>query len=217
MKIKWLGHSCFLLDFRASKLRILIDPYRAGAYDGAIGYRPISDRVDVVLMTHDHPDHSGADTLPGKPLVVRGDAVAQGISFETLELAHDHQNGRLRGKVRAFLFDLEGIRICHLGDLGHELKPTHLEQFKGVQVLMIPVGGLYTINGMEAWTICKQIRPNLAIPMHYKTSKVAMDLEPVEIFLKQQTRVVRASQTTIDLESGSLPEPITTVVLTAEN
>jgi len=217
MKIKWLGHSCFLFEAARSNLRILIDPYRAGAYDGAIGYRPVRETVDIVLLTHEHPDHAGVESLPGSPLVVRREATARGVPFETLELAHDDQGGRLRGKVRAFIFELDGVKIAHLGDVGHSLSDQQLAALRGTQVLLIPVGGLYTIDATTAWEISQQIQPNLLIPMHFKTSKVAMDLAPVEAFLAPQSRVRRVPQTTLALRSGDLPEPITTVVLTPDN
>jgi len=217
MKIKWLGHSCFLFEASRPRLRILIDPYRAGAYDGAIGYRPVTEQADIVLVTHDHPDHAGVQSLPGRPLVVRGEAVAGGVAFETVELAHDDQQGRLRGGVRAFCFELDGLRIAHLGDVGHPLSERQQERLEGTQILLIPVGGRYTIDGATAWEICRQLRPNLVVPMHFKTAKVAMDLAPVDAFLAGQSRVRRVPQTTLELGPKELPEPITTVVLTPEN
>ena len=217
MKIKWLGHSCFLFETSRPSLRLLIDPYRPGAYDGAVGYRPITEQVDVVLLTHEHPDHAGTEALPGRPLVVRGEAVAGGVAFETLQLAHDDQDGRLRGHVRAYCFELEGLRIAHLGDLGHRLSERQSKVLAGTQILLIPVGGLYTIDGPTAWQICQDLQPNLVIPMHFKTPQVAMDLAPVDPFLAPQNRVRRVPQTTLELGPKDLPEPITTVVLTPEN
>jgi len=217
MRIKWLGHSCFLFQSEQSAVRILIDPYRAGAYDGAIGYRPVREAVDIVLLTHDHPDHAGLDALPGRPLVVRREASACGVSFDTIEFAHDDQGGNLRGRVQAFLFELDQVRIAHLSDLGCLPTREQYIELEGTQVLLIPVGGRYTLDGPAAWEVCKAVGPNVVIPMHFKTAKVAMDLAPVDPFLALQRRICRIPQTTLRVDAGSLPEAITTVVLTPEN
>lgn len=219
MKVKWVGHSCFLIEAGRPALRVLIDPYQAGAYDGAIGYRAVSEHVDIVVVTHDHPDHAGIESLPGRPLIVRREASARGVAFESLELAHDNQGGRLRGKVQAFRFELEGIWVTHLGDLGHQLDQTQAEALRETHILFIPVGGLYTIDGPTAWAVCQQIRPNLVIPMHFRTSRIAMDLDSVDSFLLPSwgRRVERIPHTTLDIDRSSLPEPIVTVVLTPEN
>jgi len=123
MKIKYIGHSCFLLEQKQIPLRILIDPYRAGAYEGALGYRPVRDSADLVLLSHEHPDHSGAEGIPGSPLTIRRSCTARGVAFEALDLPHDPEGGKRRGRVQAFLFELDGIRVAHLSDLGDRLSP----------------------------------------------------------------------------------------------
>lgn len=217
MKIKYIGHSCFLLEQQKNALRILIDPYRAGAYEGALGYRPVRDFADLALISHDHPDHSGAEGIPGSPLTIRGSCTARGVAFEALDLPHDSENGRMRGRVRAFLFELDGIRVAHLSDLGGCLSPPQSQMLKGTHVLMIPVGGHYTIDAETAWGICRSLQPNLVIPMHFKTLKVAMALESVDRFLALQPRARKIPQTTLEIDRDTLPEPVTTVVLTPSN
>lgn len=217
MKIKYVGHSCFLLEARHAALRILIDPYRAGAYDGALGYRPVKETTDLVLLTHDHPDHSGVEGLPGLPLTVRGSCTARGVAFEALDLPHDSEGGRLRGRVRAFLFEVDGIRIAHLSDLGARLTTQQAQALKGTQVLFVPVGGYYTIDADTAWGICLSLQPNLVIPMHFKTSRVGMPLESVDRFLRFQSKARSIPQTTLEIEKETLPDPVTTVVLTPSN
>ncbi len=213
MKIEWIGHSCFLIQGENPPVRILIDPYIPGAYDGAIGYRPIHTEVDIVLVTHSHLDHGGQESLPGNPLVVRADSSAWGIDFETVDFPHDAEGGGKRGWVKSFVFELDGIQVAHLSDIGDYPEAEKLSRLEEVEILMIPVGGWYTIDGKTAGEICDRVQPNVVIPMHYKTSKVAMALQPVEIFLEGQAKVRQVRQTTLSVSKKELPEPVTCVVL----
>jgi L-ascorbate metabolism protein UlaG (beta-lactamase superfamily) len=125
MKVKWLGHSCFLVTSKGG-VRIITDPYAVG---GDIKYSPIEETADVVVVTHGHDDHSNVPAVQGKPEVVRGDGTktAKGIQFRGIATYHDASQGTQRGPNTVFCFTVDDIKLCHLGDLGHVLSPMHFK------------------------------------------------------------------------------------------
>lgn len=191
MKLLYLGHACFLLT-TSGGLRILIDPYEPGAFGGAIGYGPIPTRADVVLVTHEHADHNAVQAVPGKPRqVIRGAGTweVDGVRIRGVSTFHDTRQGRERGPNTVFVIEADGLRIAHVGDLGHVLTPQQVQAIGPVDVLLLPVGGVFTVGPKEAWEVVEQLHPRIVVPMHYKTPKVGFPLEPVESFTKGEERV----------------------------
>lgn len=190
MKIKWLGHSCFLITAKSGH-KILTDPYKSGSFSGAVGYGKIYEYADIVLISHDHDDHNDVSSVPGEPVVLRGagDHEAKGFKFKGVGTYHDECQGKERGDNTVFVFEADGMRICHLGDLGHALSEEVVTDIGRVDVLFVPTGGLYTIDAEQATAVVKALNPKLVIPMHYKTEKLGFDIDGVEKFLEGKEEV----------------------------
>jgi L-ascorbate metabolism protein UlaG (beta-lactamase superfamily) len=184
MKVKWLGHSAFLLT-SASGTKVLTDPYKSGSYDGAVGYGPITAKVDVVTASHKHDDHFCLDGLPkGYECVTSaGEHEAAGIKIKGVKTYHDTSRGKERGSNVVFVIDIDGIKVCHLGDLGHTLSREEIGAICKVDVLLIPVGGFFTIGPREAVDVMKALAPSVTIPMHFKTASLKFPIKPAEDFL----------------------------------
>lgn len=184
MKISWLGHSCFKIEDDSGTV-IVTDPF-----DESVNYPPPQIRADVVAVSHDHHDHNNTKALKGNPPVVRGPGkkAAAGIEFEGIATYHDERGGKLRGKNTIFCFEMDGVRVCHLGDLGHQLGEEEVAALGKVDVLMIPVGGTFTLDGEGAKKVAGQIKPKIAIPMHFKTTPVpkSFGIYPADDFLSGQ-------------------------------
>lgn len=182
MQVSWLGHSCFLLQ-ASTGIRVLIDPF-----DEDVGYLLPDVQAEIVVISHEHHDHNNAKAVRGNPLVIRKEGLhcALGIEFLGIPSWHDREKGSLRGENTIFCFTLDRVRVCHLGDLGHVLSDAEVEAIGPVNLLFIPVGGIYTIGAKDADAVMKQLDPDVAIPMHYQTSALSFELEPVNDFLKDR-------------------------------
>jgi L-ascorbate metabolism protein UlaG (beta-lactamase superfamily) len=189
--LTWYGHSCFLLE-SASGARIVMDPMPSN-----IGY-PIPDdlHANAVTISHDHPDHANLGLLQGKPHVLRGlttdkkgwvriNERVKDISVRSVGVYHDTKRGADNGLSTVFIFETGGVRIAHLGDLGHPLTDQQISAIGSVDVVLVPIGGAGTIDAQEAIHVVDQIRPRLmVIPMHYKTDVVTIkELAPIDAFV----------------------------------
>lgn len=203
MKIKWLGHACFLITARDG-LRVITDPYAVG---GGISYSPIEEAADVVLVSHDHGDHNNISAVRGKPEVVKGSGTktAKGIRFKGTATSHDASQGTQRGSNTVFCFTIDGLNLCHLGDLGHALSPGQVTEIGAVDILFVPVGGFFTIDAVVASQVCDQLKPRIAIPMHFKTPKCAYPIAGVEDFLKGKKGVKKVVGSEVEFEREDLP------------
>ena len=210
MKIKWLGHAAFVITAEDGT-RIMTDPF--GDYPG-LSYEPIQETVDIVVVTHKHGDHWGAK-IKGNPKIVTGKGTTKvsGIEFKGLQTYHDTSKGSQRGENTVFCFTVNGLRVCHLGDLGHQLSESEIAEIGHVDVLMIPVGGYYTIDAVTAGRICDQIKPGLIVPMHYSNDKCAFPVSGVDEFLKGKSRVKRLDSSEAELKLEQLPEATEIMVL----
>ena len=210
MKVKWLGHACFLIT-SAEGLRIITDPYKTGA---GLDYKPINEKADIVTVSHEHADHNNTAAVSGQPQVVRTAGVKEikGITFKSVATYHDESQGKQRGANIIFCFTLDGINLCHLGDLGHRLSQEEVAQIGQVDILLTPVGGFYTIDARAANDVCQQLKPKVVIPMHYKTAKCAYPIASAEEFLKGGTPLRRLDSSEVDLEAGKLPTGETVVL-----
>jgi L-ascorbate metabolism protein UlaG (beta-lactamase superfamily) len=216
VKLTYYGHSSFLLQ-ASDGTRVIVDPYRAGSYDGAFRYGAITDSADAVVATHTHDDHGAVDAIPGHPqiFVQPASATVGGWKIAGVHVAHDDEGGRSRGKNTILVFDDGDVRVAHLGDLGHLLDPPILAAIGRIDVLLVPVGGFFTIDHKQAAQVVESIDPRVVIPMHYKTPKVDFPISEVGPFLTTQETVERKESSTIEMTSATLPPSRVTYVLPA--
>jgi L-ascorbate metabolism protein UlaG (beta-lactamase superfamily) len=203
VEIKYLGHAAFVITSDKG-LKIITDPY-ATAPD--LTYGEITETADIVTVSHEHFDHNNVAAVRGDPEVVRrvGRSVVKGIEFKGVASAHDDSGGSLRGGNVIFCFEVDGVAVCHLGDLGHRLDEKQLEEMGRVDILLIPVGGNYTIDAKVATGVCDQLKPKVIIPMHYKTEKGIPGISGVEGFLSGKASVSRPDSSRAEFKVGELP------------
>lgn len=214
MKVKWLGHASFLITSNEGT-RIITDPYEPGGFGAALGYGPITEKADIVVVSHDHGDHNFVAGVPGSPEVVRGAGLhrVNGIEFKGVACYHDTSMGRERGNDTISVFSVDGIRICHAGDLGHQPTDQQLAELGRVDVLLLPVGGTYTIDAVEATRLVERLAPAIAIPMHYRTDKCSFPISGVEDFLEGKTSVRRPGTSELEIKKEDLSSRTEIVVL----
>lgn len=206
MMIRWLGHACFYCE--GEGVRLLTDPF-----DPQVGY-PLPDvEADLVTVSHDHYDHNAVSVLRGHPEVLRSPGVHRfrGLKVEGFPVFHDEAGGALRGRNTIFVWEMDGLRLCHLGDLGHLLDEATVKGIGRVDVLMVPVGGVYTIDAAGALKVVEQLQPRLILPMHYRTPHLSFELAPLEDFTRHFERVRR--EKTWEGTAESLPGEQEVVVL----
>jgi len=211
MKVKWLGHACFLITSKGG-VRIITDPYAVG---GGINYSPITETADIVVVSHDHDDHCNVAAVQGNPEVVRssGTKIARGIQFKGIASYHDASQGNQRGPNTIFCFTVDNMKLCHLGDLGHILSPKQVNEIGALDILFIPVGGFFTIDAPMANQVCDQLKPKVVIPMHFKTPKCTYPIVGAEDFLKGKKNVRRVGGSEADFEEEKLPATTEIVLL----
>lgn len=177
MRIKWWGHSCFLIE--KDNLKVITDPY-----DESLPYSKITDQPDFVTVSHSHFDHNAVQNLTGNFEVIDSASgfKSDQIEVEAIKSYHDDNQGSERGENLIYLIKLGNETICHLGDLGHLLAKDVIAKLAGVNILLIPVGGYYTIDAEQAFSLIKKIKPDLVIPMHYKTDILDFPITGVEKF-----------------------------------
>jgi len=221
--LTWFGQSTFVLK-TSSGLTALLDPMVAN-----MGYTltPI-DGVDLVTISHEHTDHNNAALATGSPTVLRGlagndwakiDQKIKNVRVYTVSTYHDDTQGSARGKNAVFVFDLDGLRIVHLGDLGHKLSDDQIKQIGAVDALMIPVGGFFTVDGKGAAEVVGQLKPNIVIPMHYKTPDLGAstaarltDTKPFITALGTSAKVTQPGKV-VTISSLKLPTELTVMVM----
>ncbi|MBL7120197.1 MAG: MBL fold metallo-hydrolase [Dehalococcoidia bacterium] len=211
MKIKWLGHASFLITSEDG-LRVITDPYSVG--DG-INYGRIEETADIVTVSHKHGDHNNVASVKGKPEIVDTPGVrkVKGIDFKGIASYHDEAAGKQRGPNIILCFALDGMRICHLGDLGHQLEGSKTAEIGEVDILLVPVGGLFTIDAKVATTVCEALNPKVVIPMHYKTARCDYPIAGVDDFLKGRKNVRRLDASETEFKKDQLSSDTETVVL----
>jgi len=209
MEIIWYGHACFRLHQRG-RPTIVTDPY-----DNSTGYILPRLRADIVTVSHDHSDHNYVQGIRGRPKVLTspGEYEIQGVFVTGVPTFHDRKQGKDRGRNTVFLFDFDGLTICHLGDLGHVLTQSQAEALGSVDVLLIPVGGVYTITSARAAEVVSLLEPRLVIPMHYKTKALNFRLSTVGPFLKEMGAEDITPRESLKVTKASLPEETEVVVL----
>lgn len=181
MKIQYLGHSCFKLT-ESTGTSVVTDPYQDVGYE-----LPKGVTADAVTVSHDHYDHNNIGAIGGKPTILRkgGFFDLGGVEITGIKSYHDTEEGKLRGENIIYKFRMDGLDICHLGDLGEDCSAELIEMLLPVNILLIPVGGKYTINAELAKKYVDQIMPEIVIPMHYKTKSLNIDIDKAQAFLDE--------------------------------
>ena len=208
MIISWLGQSAFKIQDK--DLTIAIDPY------DKIGLKMPKFQADILLITHDHDDHNNVEAIKGDPFLINGagEYEIKNVFVYGLRAFHDNEQGAQRGRITIYLIEYEGVKVAHLSDLGQEnLTERQLEKLEGVDVLLIPVGGEDTINGIGAVKIISQIQPRIVIPMHYKIPGVTMKLDSVDKFLKEFGVATPEKMDKLKISKKDLPQEETKVIL----
>ena len=183
MRLSYIGHATFLIESDGGT-RILMDPFRPGAF-GKFKLRPFQERVDVVVSSHPHIDHDWIDPSFGTPAVLRAPGRAAGIDFAGLKLPHDAVEGAKRGFVTGFRFEVDGVSVFHPGDLGRPLTCAEADRLGRVDVLLLPVGGTFTIGPDDGVKVMASLHPAFVVPMHYKHPAVDLPLLPLDAFLSR--------------------------------
>ena len=182
MEIYWLGHSCFRI--KGSSSTLITDPYSPD-----LGYSLGQPEADIVTVSHLHPGHSYVQGVINQPKLVSmpGEYEISGALVIGIPTFHDGEGGKQRGKNTVYLMDIDEISICHLGDLGHVLSAEQLEEIDNVNILLLPVGGVSTIDAPLAAEVVRQLEPKIVLPMHYKPEvpRIKSELESVGRFLKE--------------------------------
>jgi L-ascorbate metabolism protein UlaG (beta-lactamase superfamily) len=208
MDITWYGHSCFRLSDRG--VSIVTDPPA-----DELGYERPRIRADVVTISHEHPGHNNRVGFRGGPRFFEGpgEYEVKGVFITGISTYHDGRNGSDRGRNTVFLFEFDGVTICHLGDLGHVPIQSQVEDLSAVDVLLIPVGGLHTIDASKATEVISLIEPHLVVPMHYKTPVEKAKLQTLDKFIKEMGLEPMPPQPDLKVTKSSLPEETQVVVL----
>lgn len=199
MKLIWNGHSCFTLETPGGTL--VLDPYQDNSVPG---YAPLKLTADAVFCSHEHRDHGAREvvSLSGRAL---------DVAVEEIHTFHDPEGGKLRGTDIIRIFSAGGLRAAHLGDLGCELEPEQKERLKGLDAVMVPVGGFYTIDAKQAKALMDELQPRVVIPMHYRGQGFGYDvIGPVEDYLALCNDVVKYDGNTLELTCDT---PAQTAVL----
>jgi L-ascorbate metabolism protein UlaG (beta-lactamase superfamily) len=182
MELTFNGHACLTLKGRGGKV-VLTDPYRSGAMGGRISHADVTCDADVVTISHYHVDHSHVTAALGTPSVVDRSGEAAGIHFEVIPTYHDRVLGTRMGMTSMVVFELDGLRIAHLGDIGCDLTASDVSRLGAVDVLIWPTGGVYTLGPEDAPKVLDILRPRVAIPVHFENERCRLGMAPVEALL----------------------------------
>lgn len=209
MKIKWFGHACFLIS-SDKEIKIVTDPF-----DGTVGYELPDTEANIVSTSHEHYDHNNSDIFKGTPVLVRGAGKVNinGIEVTGVETFHDQKGGKKRGLNTVFKFRVDGLNVCHLGDLGHVLTPEQVKELGDVDILLAPVGGIYTIDYVGALKVMDILKPAITIPMHYKTKDLKFELDGVDKFLKTVGEYKKVDGSVLEINEGTIGDYPKVVVL----
>lgn len=210
MDIYWYGQACFKIKGKTST--IIIDPFDP-EYVGLKAPKDLSG--DILLVTHDHKDHSFIQGVSSDPILIKGPGEydVKGVPIAGISTYHDQDNGQNRGKNTVYHMLVDGLNIVHLGDLGHKLTDEQVQEIGNVDILLIPVGGNYTIDAKEATEVVTALEPSIIIPMHYKLDGLKVDIGELSSFLKEIGAENAQPQPKLSITKDKLPDEPQTIVL----
>jgi L-ascorbate metabolism protein UlaG (beta-lactamase superfamily) len=208
MDITWLGHSCFLI--KGKQKTIITDPYHPD-----FGYRLGEPEADIVTVSHSHAGHNHIAGVINEPdrIMSPGEYEIGGTFITGVATFHDDKKGSLRGKNTIFILEMDGIILCHLGDLGHPLNPSLIEEIGDIDLLFLPIGEVSTVPIETAAEIVRQLEPHIVIPMHYQTESFTGDLSPVDKYLNKMRIRDLETRPKLSITPSSLPGSTQTVLL----
>jgi L-ascorbate metabolism protein UlaG (beta-lactamase superfamily) len=208
LDITWLGYSCFRI--KGKEVTVMTDPYPPG-----LGYSLGRPQANIVTVSHPHAGHSYIEGVNGEYKVIKGpgEYELKDIYITGIATWHDPDKGQKLGQNTIYVLEMEGVTLCHLGDLGHQLSSELLEEVGDIDVLFLPVGGVSTIGGATAAEIVRRVTPKVAVPMHYKTPTLKKELEPVDKFLKEMGIKENVSQPKLSVSRSNLPASTQVIVL----
>jgi len=214
MEVSYLGHSCFEIKERrgqAGLVTVVIDPFDPNE-TGLVLKKGVT--ADVLLVTHDHFDHNFVSGVSGSPYVISGpgEYEVKGVKVLGIKSWHDEESGGRRGKNTIYSFVIGGVSFCHLGDLGTTLTDAQIEEIGKVDVLFIPVGGVYTVDPKKAVEVATQLEPLVVVPMHYKASGKNEVLHDVSEFVREFGKPQK-TEASLKITKESLPLELEVVVL----
>jgi L-ascorbate metabolism protein UlaG (beta-lactamase superfamily) len=214
MEIKWYGHASFRITTE-NGTRIIIDPYEPEFKDGLLTYGRIEEEADIVVTSHGHGDHGYTKDIRGTfELIEKEGAFSlRGTAVRTFPTFHDNARGTARGENLVTVIAADGLTVAHLGDLGHALDEEARRKMGPVDILLVPVGGLYTIDAATAAQVMKDIGPAITIPMHYRTAKCQFPITGVEEFTRGKKNVRLSEQSALTITKETLPREPEIVVL----
>ncbi len=210
MDITWYGQACFKLKGKSAT--VVIDPFDPNF----VGLKLPKDlSADVVLKTHDHADHNYFAGVSGDPVKISGpgEYEIKGVAINGVGVYHDKQNGEERGKNTVYNLSIDNLNVVHVGDLGHQFTQEQLEEIGNCDILMIPVGGVFTIDAKDAAEVIAQLEPSIIIPMHYYLDGLKFQLDPVDKFLKEMGVEKVEPQPKLVITKDKLPEEPQVIVL----
>ena len=217
VRVLWHGHSCF--ELHGKSVTVVTDPFKG------VGIPEPKASADIVLVSHGHRDHNNVKPVLGKDGEVlesfTGIKEVKGLTVKGVATFHDNSKGSRRGKNSVYTFGLDGVQFCHLGDLGHELTSSTVEDIGKPDVLFVPVGGFFTIGPETATIVCKKLNPKIIVPMHYRMSGLRARimfgfLKTVDDFLKGKNNVERTQGPSINIDADTLPNETKIIVLSLE-
>ena len=217
VKVLWHGHSCF--ELQGKTVTVVTDPFKG------IGIPEPKAAADVVLVSHGHRDHNNVKPVLGKDGEVLESFVGvkevKGLTVKGVETFHDNSNGSRRGKNIVYTFGLDGVQFCHLGDLGHELTSSTVEDIGKLDVLFVPVGGFFTIGPETATKVCEELNPKIIMPMHYRMPGLRARimfgfLKTADDFSKGKSNVERIQGSSINVDADTLPKETKIIILSLE-
>ena len=231
MKIAWLGHACYRIT-SDSGLKIITDPYLVAGFSvvvsGELKYGELQEEADIVVVSHEHPDHNNVDAIKGNPEVVRGNQVREitrnikGIEFKALPCYHDAVGGKRAGENNMIYFEIDGVRICHTGDLGHPLNDKQVTELGKIDVLLLSVGlfnregNHFIIDTVVADALYSQLAPKVTIPGHFSNNKCTFKIAILDEFLESKKDVIRLDEnyiSEVELKKEELPTTAQIMVL----
>ena len=204
MRLEWIGHACFKLTLE-SGVKVFTDPY-----DESVGITMIPLKADVITMSHEHHDHNEESQIIGEPVILHGDMPLElgGLKVAAYASYHDDAQGAKRGANHIRVFEAEGLKVVHMGDQGCMPAKEILDAIAGADVLLIPVGGTYTLDAKEAKEVIERIAPKCVVPMHVKTAHCPYPIDPIGVFLEEMDCAGLEPAAALELSAGNVPSGV---------
>ena len=208
MDIDWFGLSCFRL--RTRDATVVADPY-----EKSVGLKLPRPRADIVTVSHNHKGHDNSDGVAGDPKLVNGPGEYEisNVFITGVQTFHDKRNGKDRGKNTVYAINIEGLNVCHLGDIGHVPTQEQADAIGEVDILLLPVGGGNALNASDAAEVVSLFDPMVVIPMHYRVPDLAFKLDPLDKFIKEIGMKAPAPVESYSIKKDGLPKEMQIVIL----